>query len=144
MAAATASDQTALIKLSAEAAKTFTTAYYAALDNDRARLSRFYGPNAGIVWNGNPVSSGAEFSAFYAKMPPTKFEVQSYDAQPIKPDGRGSCSFLLLVSGQIRMGPEESSSSAPPRGFSDTFVMQPDIKEPTRFLIATQGFRLVV
>lgn len=133
------------------AAKTFTTEFYTALDNDRAQLSRFYGPNAGIVWNGNPVSSGAEFTAFYAKMPPTKFEVQSYDAQPIKPDGRGSCSFLLLVSGQVRIGPEGSSSSstpassAPPvRGFSDTFVMQPDIKEPTRFLIATQGFRLVV
>jgi len=152
MAAATASDQTALIKLSAEAAKTFTAAFYTALDNDRAQLSKFYGPNAGIVWNGNPVSSGAEFTAFYAKMPPTKFEVQSYDAQPIKPDGRGSCSFLLLVSGQVRIGTEEPSSSsssspssAPPlRGFSDTFVMQPDIKEPTRFLISTQGFRLVV
>ncbi|KAF8430000.1 hypothetical protein EV426DRAFT_579264 [Tirmania nivea] len=135
-----ATDQNALIKLSAEASKTFTGEFYSALDNERTRISSFYGPNAGVVWNGNPVSCGEDVSAFYAKMPPTKFDVQSYDAQPIQPDGRGSCSFLLVVSGQVRIG----SESAPMRGFSDTFIMKPDAKEPTRFLIATQGFRLVV
>ncbi|KAF8477360.1 hypothetical protein BDZ91DRAFT_709125 [Kalaharituber pfeilii] len=135
-----ATDQTALIKLCADAAKTFTGEFYSALNNDRSRIGSFYCPNAGVVWNGNPVSSGEDFAAFYAKMLPTKFDVQSYDAQPMQPDGRGSCSFLLVVSGQVKIGTE----SATLRGFSDTFVMKPDAKEPTRFLIATQGFRLVV
>ena len=72
-------------------------------------------------------------------MPPTKFDVQSYDAQPMNPDGRKSCSFLLLVSGSVRIGEVEKT-----RGFSETFVLKPDNREATRWLIETQGFRLVV
>ncbi|KAI5805374.1 hypothetical protein DFH27DRAFT_651749 [Peziza echinospora] len=129
----------ALTKLTVEAAKTFVGDYYNVLDQERGRIASFYAPNAGIVWNGNTITSGGEFAAFYAKMPPTQFDVQSYDAQPTNPDGRGSCSFLLMVSGSVTIGP----ASTEVRAFNETFLMKPDATDNTRFLIATQGFRLV-
>lgn len=71
-------------------------------------------------------------------MPASHFDVQSYDAQPMQADG-GACSFVLVVSGSVKYGDTKEL-----RGFSETFVLKPVEIQPTRYLISTQGFRLVV
>ncbi|KAH0605106.1 uncharacterized protein H6S33_005088 [Morchella sextelata] len=63
----------------------------------------------------------------------------SYDAQPMQFDVKGSCSFVLIVSGSVKYGELKEQ-----RGFSETFVLKPVDVQPTRYLISTQGFRLVV
>lgn len=72
-------------------------------------------------------------------MPASHFDVQSYDAQPMHADGAGSCDFALIVSGSVKYGEAKEL-----RGFSETFVLKPVELQPTRYLISTQGFRLVV
>lgn len=155
-------DQPALVKLAADgsslpspsaplsstlltspiAAKTFHEAYYPALESNSPTLPSFYVPEAPIVWNGNALAGGAAFATFWAKMPKCRFEVQSYDAQPTKADGRGSCSFVLIVSGSVKVG--DMAPDIKERGFSETFMLKPNVKDPTRFLVATQGFRYVM
>jgi hypothetical protein len=74
------------------------------------------------------------------KSPKATYEVQCYDAQVTTPDGKGSCTFMLQVSGTVKYGDDKSAS----RGFSDTFLMKPDATDNKKFLIAHHGFRLVV
>lgn len=69
-------------------------------------------------------------------MPASHFDVQSYDAQPMQADGGD---FALIVSGSVKYGEAKEL-----RGFSETFVLKPVEIQPTRYLISTQGFRLVV
>lgn len=103
------------------------------------------------------------------QMPPTHYEVQSYDCQVInsnyitpgvepplaQPKGRGGAasvaktmSILVLVSGYVRFGEERTKESwdlAGNRGFSETFVLVPNPgREQRQFLIQSQNFRLVV
>ncbi|KAI5838898.1 hypothetical protein DFP73DRAFT_562563 [Morchella snyderi] len=127
------------IRLAAEGAKRFVETYYPALNSDRTTLASFYHPAASIVWNGNPIASGEAFAAFFASMPDSHYDVQSYDAQPMQFDVKGSCSFVLIVSGSVKYGELKEQ-----RGFSETFVLKPVEVQPTRYLISTQGFRLVV
>lgn len=54
-------------------------------------------------------------------------------------DSAGNCDFVLIVSGSVKYGDTKEL-----RGFSETFVLKPVDIQPTRYLISTQGFRLVV
>lgn len=72
-------------------------------------------------------------------MPASHFDVQSYDAQPMQVDGKGNSSFVLIVSGSVKYGEAKEL-----RGFSETFVLKPVEVQPIRYLISTQGFRLIV
>ena len=93
-------------------------------------------------------------------MPPTYYEVQSYDCQIINqayptpataatPSAKSSkaavknMSILVIVSGFVRFGP---SKDLPQRGFSETFVLVPNPANTAgkEWLIQSQNFRLVV
>lgn len=66
-------------------------------------------------------------------MPSSTYDIQSYDAQPVADDR-----FLLICAGSVKY-----ADSKEPRGFSETFLLTQDIPRSTKYLIATQGFRLV-
>jgi NTF2-related export protein 1/2 len=96
-------------------------------------------------------------------MPPTHYEVQSFDCQIINqtyptPTATGlklpnettikDMSILVIVSGFVRFG---EARDLPQRGFSETFVLVPNPtadgpkgKRRREWLIQTQNFRLVV
>lgn len=74
-------------------------------------------------------------------MPKTVFEAQSYDSQPLMPNGTGSTSFIMIVSGQVTLG-EGASKNV--RGFSETFVIVPAEGDGEGFKIQSQVFRYVV
>lgn len=101
-------------------------------------------------------------------MPPTHYEISSYDCQMLNPNynpasatlaGSGAAeskgsgplniSMLLTVSGSVRYG---ESRDLPNRVFSETFVLVPNEqmqqgrKDPRqkKYLIQCQNFRLVV
>lgn len=112
------------------------------------------------MFNGNPVADGnAVQEIFVSQMPPTHYEVQSFDCQIINKqyptatigrqiDPRKDISILVVVSGYVRFG---ESRDLPQRGFSETFVLVPNPsseggkgKRRRDWLIQTQNFRLVV
>lgn len=93
---------------------------------------------------------------FMNQMPPTHYEVQSYDCQIINPayptpatGGKPgnkpavkNMSILVIVSGYVRFG---ETKDLPQRGFSETFVLEPNpAKSGKEWLIQSQNFRLVV
>ncbi|PWW76223.1 NTF2-like protein [Tuber magnatum] len=129
------------IKASADGATKFTDSYYEAINTKRASLENFYDPNASIVWNGNPMTGGVAFAAFFERMPATHYDVQSYDSQPMLVPGTtgGPCNYMVIVSGSVKYGDSKEQ-----RGFSETFVLKPSSTDPNRYVVATQGFRLVV
>lgn len=128
-----------VLTLFTKGAKRFVETYYPALESERSSIASYYHVPASIVWNGNPIAGGEEFAAFFASMPASHFDVQSYDAQPMQADGVAGCDFALIVSGSVKYGEAKEL-----RGFSETFVLKPVEIQPTRYLISTQGFRLVV
>ncbi|KAL4998753.1 hypothetical protein BDV10DRAFT_166177 [Aspergillus recurvatus] len=151
----------AYVKVSTEAATEFVQSFYPALQSNRATIASFYStPTSTIVFNGNPVADGnAVQEIFVSQMPPTHYEVQSFDCQIINKqyptatigrqiDSRKDISILVIVSGYVRFG---ESRDLPQRGFSETFVLVPNPsseggkgKRRRDWLIQTQNFRLVV
>ncbi|CBF75213.1 hypothetical protein AN3864.2 [Aspergillus nidulans FGSC A4] len=151
----------AYAKVSTEAATEFVQSFYPALQSNRATIASFYSsPPSTIVFNGNPVADGnAVQEIFVSQMPPTHYEVQSFDCQIINKqyptatigrqiDPRKDISILVVVSGYVRFG---ESRDLPQRGFSETFVLVPNPsseggkgKRRRDWLIQTQNFRLVV
>ena len=114
-----------------------------------------------IVYNGNIVPDpGAMQTLFKEQMPPTKFEVQSYDCQVLNPDyvvegsqaapaGSGrNMSLLIIVSGYVKYG---EVRSVDPVGFSETFILVPNVTGPSggrgkrhkEWVIQSQTFRQV-
>lgn len=94
---------------------------------------------------------------FMNQMPPTHYEVQSFDCQIInraypapatgakfsnKPAVK-NMSILVIVSGYVRFG---EAKELPQRGFSETFVLVPNSPKAAgkEWLIQSQNFRLVV
>ncbi|KAI5784624.1 hypothetical protein EDC01DRAFT_789157, partial [Geopyxis carbonaria] len=126
-----------LIKLTNEVAKTFVTTYYTALDTHRGTLAGFYQPSASIVWNGTPLSGGDAFAHFFATMPVSVTDVQSYDAHPI---GGTPAMVSLSVSGTVKYG----AGAKEQRGFSETVVLVGDGEGTGRgkWRIGSQGFRV--
>ncbi|KAA8905535.1 putative nuclear transport factor 2 [Sphaerosporella brunnea] len=127
-----------LINIATDAARHFVDTYYPALNHERQTLEAFYHSNASIAWNGNAISGGAAFSSFFATMPKSFYDPQSFDAQPLVSDGMGSCSVMLIVSGAVKYG--ESNEQ---RGFSESFVLKPEPGSQSKFKIAAQTFRIV-
>ncbi|KAG0641079.1 hypothetical protein HOY80DRAFT_955977 [Tuber brumale] len=131
------------IKASADGATKFIGSYYEAINTNtkRASLENFYHPNASIVWNGNPMTGGEAFARFYEHMPATHYDVKSYDSQPMLVPGTsgGPCNYMVIVSGSVKYGDSKEQ-----RGFSETFVLKPSATDPNQYVVATQGFRLVV
>lgn len=94
---------------------------------------------AAIVWNGNAFAGGEAFATFFGTMPLSFYDVQCFDAHPILPDGLGTCSVSLTVSGVVKYGDSKEQ-----RGFSETFVLMPEqAGQATKFKISAQAFRLV-
>lgn len=118
-------------------------------------------PTSTILFNGNAVADGSAVQdIFLNQMPPTHYEVQSYDCQiinqayptPVPAAANGkpnkasvkNMSILVIVSGYVRFGP---AKDLPQRGFSETFVLVPNPGAKQRgkeWLIQSQNFRLVV
>ncbi|KKK13931.1 nuclear transport factor 2 domain protein [Aspergillus ochraceoroseus] len=140
--------------------------FYPALQSNRAVIASFYStPTSTILFNGNAVADGnAVQDIFVNQMPPTHYEVQSFDCQIINksyptptPSGvklpnqitTKDISILVIVSGFVRFG---ESRDLPQRGFSETFVLVPyssadgpkGKRKQRDWLIQTQNFRLVV
>lgn len=128
------------------------------LESNHPAISSYYSDAIStILFNGNTVPDGkAVQDIFTNQMPPTHFEVQSYDCQIINPaypapttGGRAgnkpavkNMSILVIVSGYVRFGP---AKDLPQRGFSETFVLVPNAKSGGKeWLIESQNFRLVV
>lgn len=148
----------ALVNKSA-AGTEFIQSFYPALENNRATIASFYNqPTSTILFNGNAVADGnAVQDIFVNQMPPTHYEVQSFDCQIINqaystPTTTAThvkdMSILVIASGYVRFG---ESRDLPPRGFSETFVLVPNPlgdggkgKHKKGWLIQTQNFRLVV
>ncbi|KAF8247444.1 NTF2-like protein [Wilcoxina mikolae CBS 423.85] len=133
-----ATKDSSLIKIATDAARRFVESYYPALNDNRSYLDSYYHPNAAIVWNGNPITGGMDFATFFATMPTSHYDVQSFDAHPMGSDGMGSCSVVLSVSGVVKYGENKEQ-----RGFSETFVLKPELGQVAKFKISAQGFRLV-
>ncbi|KAI9834824.1 MAG: hypothetical protein M1819_002732 [Sarea resinae] len=158
-------------KVSTEAAERFTESYYPALKSNRETLSSYYIPPSAmpdgkplpaIVFNGNVIPDPATFQNMFVKeMPPTHYEVQSFDCQVLNPNllaggpdantgGSGkNMTILLVVSGYVRIGePREG----PMRGFSDSIVLVPNPDKTaekgraprSKWLIQSQTSRFVV
>ena len=120
-------------------------------------------PLPAIVFNGNVIPNAAAFQEMFEhQMPPTKYEVQSYDCQVLNPnfvpDGTASSSgadgqnmtILVAVSGFVKVGPIKDSET---KGFSESFVLVPNPeshnsrtrRRPAKeWLIQSQNFRFVV
>ncbi|MCJ1366328.1 hypothetical protein MMC16_005456 [Acarospora aff. strigata] len=154
------------------AAEIFVESYYTALRSSRATLSTFYSPPSAmpdgkplpaIIFNGNVISDAAAFQEMFEKqMPPSHYEVQSYDCHTLNPNytakdiksssgGSGkNMTILLTVSGYVKFG---ELREAEMKGFSETFVLVPS-SDPTgskgqprrnqEWLIQSQNFRLIV
>ncbi|OAL66299.1 hypothetical protein A7C99_3407 [Trichophyton rubrum] len=77
-----------LTKVSTDATTNFVQSYYSALDNARSTLSTFYAPTVtNLLFNGNIVADGASVQdIFVNQLPPTHYEVQSYDCQVLNPN----------------------------------------------------------
>jgi NTF2-related export protein 1/2 len=71
-------------------------------------------------------------------MPKSFYDAQSFDAHPLAPDGMGSCTIMLSVSGAVKYGESKDQ-----RGFSETFVLKPEPGSRTKFKISAQSFRIV-
>lgn len=147
------------------AATEFVQSFYPSLQNNRAAIASFYNqPTSTILFNGNAVTDGnAVQDIFMNQMPPTYYEVQSFDCQIINlayptPTTTGiklpnektikDMSILVIISGYVRFG---EPRDLPQRGFSETFVLVPNPsgdggkgKRRREWLIQTQNFRLVV
>lgn len=148
----------------------FVKSFYPALQSNRKTLSSYYADSIGtILLNGNQIANGAAVQQIFEKdMPPTHYEISSYDCQMLNPNynpasatlaGSGAAeskgsgplniSMLLTVSGSVRYG---ESRDLPNRVFSETFVLVPNEqmqqgrKDPRqkKYLIQCQNFRLVV
>ncbi|EEQ33330.1 hypothetical protein McanMca71_001326 [Microsporum canis] len=143
-----------LTKVSTDATTNFVQSYYSALDNARQTLSTFYAPTVtNILFNGNIVADGASVQdIFVNQLPPTHYEVQSYDCQVLNqnyptippattdntaspfgantnrntPDPAKNMSILVLVSGYVKFGEGKETWDSPNRGFSETFVLIPN------------------
>ncbi|KAH0541656.1 hypothetical protein FGG08_003887 [Glutinoglossum americanum] len=154
----------------AVAATEFVDTYYPALQSSRGKLSSFYIPSTTdtegktlpvLVFNGNVLSDPPAMRLMFEKeMPATTYEVQAFDCQvlnpnystagpgPHPPDSGKNMSILISVSGWVRFG---ESKEAPIRGFSETFVLVPNLAAATakakggvrNWLIQSQTFRLV-
>jgi NTF2-related export protein 1/2 len=72
-------------------------------------------------------------------MPKSFYDAQSFDAHPLAPDGMGSCTIMLSVSGAVKYGENNPEQ----RGFSETFVLKPEPGSRTNFKISAQSFRIV-
>ena len=97
---------------------------------------------------------------FVNQMPPTRYEIQSYDCQIINrayptPTASGEVknpqqisvkdmSVLVIVSGCVQFGERGINQ----RGFSETFVLVPNpntkARQKSGWLVQSQNFRLVV
>ncbi|EFR01644.1 nuclear transport factor 2 domain-containing protein [Nannizzia gypsea CBS 118893] len=143
-----------LTKVSTDATTNFIQSYYSALDNARSTLSSFYAPTVtNILFNGNIVADGASVQEIFVnQLPPTHYEVQSYDCQVLNPnypvappsatddvaspfgantnrntsDPAKSMSILVIVSGYVKFGEGKETWDSPNRGFSETFVLIPN------------------
>ncbi|KAL1965937.1 hypothetical protein VTN77DRAFT_5070 [Rasamsonia byssochlamydoides] len=165
---ATTSEDT-VTKVSTDGATDFVQSFYSALQSNRGSIATFYSPvPSTILFNGNVVADGAAVQdIFVNQLPPTRFEVQSFDCQVINrhyptPTATGvklptqttakDMSILVTVSGYVQFG---ESRDTPQRGFSETFVLVPNPaagsagagakgKGKKEWLIQSQNFRLVV
>ncbi|CCX07919.1 putative nuclear transport factor 2 [Pyronema domesticum] len=127
-----------LIKTASDAARRFVESYYPALNDNRSSLDTYYYPDAAITWNGNAILGGGNFATFFATMPTSHYDVQSFDAHPVAVDAMGNCSVMLNVSGSVKYGESKEM-----RGFGETVILRPEEGNPTKFKISAQGFRLV-
>lgn len=151
----------------AVAASDFADVYYQALQASRNTIADYYVVNETlpdgktvpmITWNGNAMHDAATFQKMFENdMPYTHYDVQSLDCHVLNPsysaevnDPEKNVSIVVMASGYVRL---EEPREGPMKGFSDTFVLVPNLgsanaKGPQRqrrnWLIQTQTFRYVV
>ncbi|KAK2748322.1 hypothetical protein FQN57_000980 [Myotisia sp. PD_48] len=144
-----------LTKVSTDAATTFVQSFYLALEKSRATLSGFYSPTpTKILFNGSTVANGASVQdIFVNQMPPTHYEVQSFDCQVLNQhyptttqtdpastpfgsrsggssrDTAKNMSILVTVSGYVKFGEGRETWDSPNRGFSETFILVPNSQD---------------
>ena len=166
------------IRLSCNAASNFVKSYYTALSTPSSSpetILSFYAPaddHTNVlkslftfkhVWyNGNEFLSPTEFAnAVKEYLTPAKYEVDSFDCQPLNvdlnptrdlvkdPSKGAGMSILLSVSGSARIGPIRESESM---DFSETIVLVPNLSydmnkrgqdSAQAWVIASQIFRNV-
>ncbi|OAX83394.1 hypothetical protein ACJ72_02236 [Emergomyces africanus] len=145
-----------LTKISTDAATDFVQSFYPALQSARNTIATYYAPSptlSKILFNGNVVADGPSVQDIFTnQMPPTHYEVQSYDCQIINPNypamaaaspGTAAAagprakpvsssamaknmSILVTVNGFVRFGEERAPGDLANRGFSETFVLVPN------------------
>lgn len=128
------------------AATAFVQSFYPALQSARDTIASFYAPTpvlSKLLFNGNIVADGPSVQEIFTnQMPPTRYDIQSYDCQiintnyPALPASSSSAvtaasaarnmSILVLVNGSVRFGVEVEPGDSTNRRFSETFVLVPN------------------
>ena len=143
------------------AAKSFLEPFYDALQSSRETIASFYAPVSAppdvlnLEYNGNKYRDGKDVQAmFESEMPPALFEILTYNCHRLNRDfaGTGRPSFLVMVSGILRIGEgRKKGDSEPAIEYSETFVLVPSGPESSitksstskGWLIQSQVFRKV-
>ncbi|KAI1486731.1 hypothetical protein F5X96DRAFT_653791 [Biscogniauxia mediterranea] len=161
-------------KIASDAAQSFVDQYYDAL-NKQAPLSQYYssaspllvaaGAVPDLSINGLVVSTPAAYEALLKSQSqsqsqrPPRYEVGSWDAQPVNPDYRLGCpedllakpervSFAVQVSGTVRYG-GGGSEEPEERAFSEAWLLVPHweawgrnaARGSRRWVVVSQNFR---
>ncbi|EDN07735.1 conserved hypothetical protein [Histoplasma mississippiense (nom. inval.)] len=136
------------IKISIEA---FVQSFYPALQSARDTIASFYAPTpvlSKLLFNGNIVADGPSVQEIFTnQMPPTRYDIQSYDCQIINTNypalpassslssassavtaasAARNMSILVLVNGSVRFEVEVEPGDSTNRRFSETFVLVPN------------------
>ncbi|KAG5290104.1 nuclear transport factor 2 domain-containing protein [Histoplasma ohiense] len=147
------------IKISIEATTAFVQSFYPALQSARDTIASFYAPNpvlSKLLFNGNIVADGPSVQEIFTnQMPPTRYDIQSYDCQiintnyPALPASSSSAvtaasaarnmSILVLVNGSVRFGVEVEPGDSTNRRFSETFVLVPNAQAAAASAAAAGG-----
>ncbi|KAF7552604.1 hypothetical protein G7Z17_g4216 [Cylindrodendrum hubeiense] len=163
-------DNDTLVRVSSEAAETFVSNYYQAI-NSRSTLLPFYinsSPRyaipADISINGTVVATPADYSQLLeGQGTGAHYEIESFDAHPVNPSFQygapenvqdnakverngGRVSIAVTIMGRLQLG---RGREAPQTMFNETFVLVPNwdsmSKNPARgvkrWLIMSQNFR---
>lgn len=116
------------------AAEGFLQIYYECMDGPQrdANIAELYRDTSVLIWNGETVNGAQQIKEFYAKMPQSKHEIQSWDCHPVP--GTNPTAILVTVSGIVLHGempskmPQTKKHGVLHRIFSQSFVLTPEPK----------------
>lgn len=93
------------------------------------------GPNAAIVWNGNPIGGSDAFIQMATAMPVTDHEVLDYNVNPLSQLG-DVVNMIVNATGKVKFGNERGKNLF---GFNANFVVR---KVSTQMQIMSMSYRL--